>query len=79
MDLDATVKFSEAKESGKKAGVYLDNREAALNKMTGYRHAQRDILVEERVKPEETGDDVRCRYCGINGHNATPDFKTKRE
>ena len=34
MDLNETVKFVEAKESGKKAGVYLDSGEAGLNKIT---------------------------------------------
>ena len=37
MNLDATVKFIEAKESGKKAGMFLDNGEVPLNKITGYR------------------------------------------
>ena len=41
MDLDTTVKFIEAKESGRKAGAFLDSNEAGLNKMTSYRQAQR--------------------------------------
>lgn len=33
MDLDSTVKFIEAKESGKKAGVYLNSGEVDVNKV----------------------------------------------
>merc|ERR1711867_143221 len=62
MDLDTTVKFIEAKESGKKAGVYLDSGEADLNKITGYRQAQRELkLSGEGVRPEMSGDE-RCRF-----------------
>ena len=75
MDLDATIKFIEAKESGKKAGVFLDNEEAALNKITSYRQTQKDKSNVEKCKP----DDIRCCYCGNRGHGATPNFTTKKE
>ena len=37
MDLENTVKYVEAKESGKKAGVYLDSGEANVNAVSGYK------------------------------------------
>ena len=49
MDLDTTIKFIEAKESGKKAGVYLDNGEAALNKITSYRQAHKNKSVSKNL------------------------------
>ena len=75
MDLDATIKFIEAKESGKKAGVFLDNGEAALNKITSYRQSQKDKSAVGKTKP----DDVKCCYCGNKGHGKTPNFVTKKE
>ena len=42
MDLENTVKYVEAKESGKKAGDYLDSGEADVNKVTGYKQVQKD-------------------------------------
>merc|ERR1711867_232017 len=47
MDLNTTVKFIEAKESGRKAGAYLDSGDAGLNKVTGYRQAEREGLVND--------------------------------
>ena len=79
MNLDATVKFIEAKESGKKAGVYLDGGDAGLNKVTGYKQAQREHqLGDEGVKTELSGNE-RCRYCGRKGHGAKPSFHQKKE
>ena len=80
MNLDDTVKFIEAKESGKKAGVYLDSDEASLHKMTGYRQAQRENLTELSTQQEVPGDsNLRCKYCGRKGHGASPGFNKKRE
>ena len=53
MDLVTTVRFVEAKESGRKARVFLDSSEAGLNKVTSYGQAQKQDLVDTGVKPEE--------------------------
>ena len=63
MDLDTTVKFIEAKESGRKAGAFLDSSEAGLNKVTSYRQAQKQDLVDTRGKLDEPKEEARCKYC----------------
>ena len=79
MDLDNTVRFIEAKESGRKAWVYLDSGEADLNKVTGYRQVQRERqLSDGGIKPELSGDEV-CRFCKKKGHGARPSFNQKKE
>ena len=69
MNLDTTVKFIEAKESGRKAGAFLDSSEAGLSKMTSYRQSQKLDLVDTRmkVKPEEPKEEGRCRFCNRKG------------
>ena len=84
MDLDNTVRFIEAKESGRKAGAYLDGGEADLNKITGYRQTQREHQLGDRgTQPELSGDekhgDEKCRFCGKKGHGARPNFIQKKE
>ena len=79
MDLDKTVQFIEAKESGKKAGVYLDSGDAGLNKVTGYRQVQRERLLSEGSHIPEKFENERCQYCGRKGHGAKPDLKLKKE
>ena len=79
MNLDETVKFIEAKETGRQAGVYLDSGEADLNKVTGYKQVQRETQRSDAVvRPEMSGDD-KCRFCGKKGHGARPNFTQKKE
>ena len=61
MGLNAMVKFIEAKESGRKADKYLDSREAEVNKVSGYRLAQRE---QQLAIKEKADDEARCRFCG---------------
>ena len=76
MDLDALVKYVEAKESGRKAGRYLDSGEAEVNKITGYRVSQR----EQQLAGRETVDnEVKCKFCGRKGHGGSPNFEVKKE
>ena len=79
MDLDTTVKFIEAKESGRKAGAFLDSSEVGLNKMTSYRQVQKQNLVDTRAKPDELKEEARCKYCNRKGHGAKPGLSVKRE
>ena len=79
MNLDTTVKFIEAKESGKKAGVYLDSEDACLNKVTGYRQAQREYLIRDNSNPTDVVGNEKCHYCGRRGHGAKPDLNQKKE
>ena len=46
--------------------------------MTGYRQAQVEDLKEIKIKPEGSGDNELCRYCG-RGHGAAPEFGKKRD
>ena len=64
MVLDVLVKFVEAKESGSKAGRYLDSGEAEVSKVTGYSSSQREQQLTDR---EKTGDEAKCRFCGMKG------------
>ena len=79
MDLENTVKFVEAKESGKKAGVYLDGGEVDVNKVTGYKQAQREQQLAGRTNTDVLVDEARCKYCGKKGHGAAPGFSKKKE
>ena len=79
MDLENTVKYVEAKESGKKAGDYLDSGEADVNKMTGYKQVQREQQLAGRTKPDVLVDEARCKYCGKKGHGAAPVYNKKKE
>ena len=76
MNLDATVRFVEAKESGRKAGKYLDSSEAEVSKVTGYKAHLKEQQLAERVKAE---DEVKCRFCGKRGHGGSPNFAVKKE
>ena len=78
MSLDDTVKFIEAKESGRQAGAFLDGGEVATNKLTSYKQNLRDQVVAEA---ERVGgdDDKKCRCCGKRGHGAAPNLAKKRE
>ena len=49
MNLDDTVKFIEAKESGRKAGAFLDSGEIDANKITSYKKNVQEQVVSERV------------------------------
>ena len=76
MTLDALVKYVEAKESGRKAGRYLDSGEAEVSKLTGYRVSQR----EQQLAGKETVDDeAKCKFCGRKGHGGSPNFDVKKE
>ena len=79
MDLDTTVKFIEAKESGRKATAFLDSSGAGLNKMATYRQVQKQDLVDTGVQPEAPKEEVRCKYCNRKGHGATPMLSVKKE
>ena len=80
MDLESTIKFIEAKESGKKAGLYLDGSEVDVNKVTGYRQQQREQVEHDRYKSKEVlVDETKCRYCGRKGHGAAPVLSRKKE
>ena len=79
MDLDTTVKFIEAKESGRKAGAFLDSTGAGLNKMTTFGQVKKHALVDTEVKPEDPKEEVRCKYCNRKGHGATPGLSVKKE
>ena len=79
-----TVRLIEAKESGRKAGMYLDSGEVDLSKITGYRQTQREHQVgDSGVQPELSGDekhgDEKCRFCGKKGHGAKPSYSQKKE
>ena len=67
MDLDTTVKFIEAKESGRKAGAFLDSSGAGLNRMTTYRQAQKHDLADMGVQLEDPKEEVGCKYCNSSG------------
>ena len=62
MDLESTIKFIEAKESGKKAGLYLDGSEVDVNKVTGYRQQQREQVEHDRNKSKEVLVDEDIDY-----------------
>ena len=79
MNLETTVKFIEAKESGRKAGVFLDSGDAGLNKVTGYRQAQRENLMTDGSNTTDVVDNDKCHYCGRRGHGAKPDLNRKKE
>ena len=79
MDLDTTVKFIEAKESGRKAGAFLDSSGAGLNKMTTFKQVQKHNLLDTEVKSEDPKEEVRCKYCNRKGHGATPGLNVKKE
>ena len=79
MDLENTVKYVEAKESGKKAGDYLDSGEADVNKVTGYKQVQKEEQLAGRTKPDVLVDEARCKYCGKKGHGAAPVYSKKKE
>ena len=76
MSLDALVKFVEAKESGRKAGRYLDSGEAEVSKLTGYRLSEREQQLADK---EKTDDEAKCRFCGRKGHGSSPSFELKKE
>ena len=78
MDLDATVKFIEAKESGRKAGAFLDSSEAGVNKMTTYRQTHKQDLMAAKSKSEDR-EEASCHYCKRKGHGARPGLNVKRE
>ena len=81
MDLEATVKFIEVKEAGKKANSYLDNggNEALVNRVTGYKRAQKDDLIIG-LQAEGDGTTVqKCKFCGRKGHGYSPNMSLKRE
>ena len=67
MNLDETVKFIEAKETGRKAGVYLDSGEADLNKVTEYKQVQRETHRSDAVARPEMSGEKKCRFCGKKG------------
>ena len=77
MDLHDVVKFIEAKESGRKAGKYLDGGEveAELSKVTGYRLSQREQQLASR---ETVDDEAKCKFCGKKGHGSSPNFEMKK-
>ena len=57
----------------------MDNGEADLNKITGYKQAQRERqLSDGGVTPDMSGDE-KCRFCGKKGHGARPSFAEKKE
>ena len=59
--------------------MYLDGGNADLNKMTGYRQAQKEQQLGVQVKPEGLEDDGKYKYCGRIGHGAIPSLDKKRE
>ena len=78
MSLDDTVKFIEAKESGRQAGAFLDGGEVATNKITSYKKNLKDQVVTDRVGADMS-EEKKCRYCGKKGHGAAPTLVKKRE
>ena len=82
MNLEATVKFIEVKEAGKKAGAYLDSGDVSgvmVSKMTGYKQAQHQELLHGQKTEGEEFAKQKCKYCGKRGHGAAPNFSKKRE
>ena len=64
MDLDTTVKFVEAKESGKKADVFLERGAVAVEVVTGYKKDQREQTIASGAKPDGSGsEELKCRFC----------------
>ena len=78
MSLDDTVKFIEAKESGRQAGAFLDGGEVDTNKITSYKQNLRDQVITERVGTEMS-EEKKCKYCGKKGHGAAPTLAKKKE
>ena len=76
MNLDTLVKFVEAKESGRKAGRYLDSGEVEVNKVTGYRLSQREQMLADRGTIDT---EAKCKFCGKKGHGNSPNFDMKKE
>ena len=62
------------------AGVFLDIGDAGLNKVTGYRQAQREgLMTDGRNTTEVVVGNDKCHYCGRRGHGAKPDLNQKKE
>ena len=79
MDLDATVKFVEAKESGKKADVFLDRGAVAVEAVTGYKKSQREQTLASGATPGGSdSEEQKCKFCNRRGHGSSPGYEKKK-
>ena len=79
MDLETTVRFVEAEESGKKANVFLDRGTADVEVVSGYKKSQREQTLASGVKPNSAGsEEPECWFCNKRGHGLKPNFEKKK-
>ena len=74
MDLNATILFIEARESGKRSAGVLAGEAIASNQIN------RTAVAAEGVAKNviEADDKTRCKYCGRSGHGKSPDTDIRR-
>ena len=74
MDLNATILFIEARESGKRSAGALSGETIASNQVN------RTAVAAEGVSKDLLGadDKTRCKYCGRSGHGKSPDIETRK-
>ena len=78
--LDETVKFIEAKETGRRSTAKLNSGGLAstgINKVTAYRREQRNASLP--VTPTAVRNPENCRFCKGTDHGSNPSGEQRRQ
>ena len=79
LGLEETVKFVEAKETGRRSTVQLSPNTLAnigVNKVTAYKRDQRSDVITKPMDNPNAG--ARCMYCSRTGHGNKPFGATRK-
>ena len=75
LDLDATILFVEARETGKRSANVLSGETIASNKISKTTVSEEGVSMN-RTEVKET---ARCIYCGGSGHDKSPETEFSRQ